>query len=155
MINIICEVSKYLVLLFMVLYTVKCFSVLSSKNEEQKRKKLNKQIGYVFVIHFLCYLILYLRLGQLKILIFYVAQIFVAILYMVLYHSIYKDSSRLLTNNASFLLLIGYIMLTRLNFNFIYSIYHVEMEEDEGLRRVVWRDWSVVPAHSIYSGARK
>ena len=55
--------------------------------------------------------------GQLKILIFYVAQIFVAILYMVLYHSIYKDSSRLLTNNASFLLLIGYIMLTRLNFN--------------------------------------
>ena len=30
-----------------------------------------------------------------------------------------------------------------------------EMEEDEGLRRVVWRDWSVVPAHSIYSGARK
>ena len=117
MINIICEVSKYLVLLFMVLYTVKCFSVLSSKNEEQKRKKLNKQIGYVFVIHFLCYLILYLRLGQLKILIFYVAQIFVAILYMVLYHSIYKDSSRLLTNNASFLLLIGYIMLTRLNFN--------------------------------------
>ena len=114
MINIICEVSKYLVLLFMVLYTVKCFSVLSSK---QKRKKLNKQIGHVFVIHFLCYLILYLRLGQLKILIFYVAQIFVAILYMVLYHSIYKDSSRLLTNNASFLLLIGYIMLTRLNFN--------------------------------------
>ena len=75
MINIICEVSKYLVLLFMVLYTVKCFSVLSSKNEEQKRKKLNKQIGYVFVIHFLCYLILYLRLGQLKILIFYVAQV--------------------------------------------------------------------------------
>ena len=117
MINIICEVSKYLVLLFMVLYTVKCFSVLSSKNEEQKRKKLNKQIGYVFIIHFLCYLILYPRLGQLKILIFYAAQIFVAILYMVLYHSIYKDSSRLLTNNAAFLLLIGYTMLTRLNFN--------------------------------------
>ena len=117
MINIICEVSKYLVLLFMVLYTVKCFSVLSSKDEEQKKKKLNKQIGYVFIIHFLCYLILYLRLGQMKILIFYVAQIFVAILYMALYHSIYKDSSRLLTNNSAFLLLIGYIMLTRLNLN--------------------------------------
>ena len=117
MVNIICEVSKYLVLLFMVLYTVKCFSVLSSKNEAQKKKKLNKQIVYVFLIHFLCYLILYLRLGQIKILIFYAAQIFVAILYMALYHSIYKDSSRLLTNNATFLLLIGYIMLTRLNFD--------------------------------------
>ena len=158
MINIICEVSKYLVLLFMVLYTVKCFSVLSSKNEEQKRKKLNKQIGYVFVIHFLCYLILY------------VAQIFVAILYMVLYHSIYKDSSRLLTNNASFLLLIGYIMLTRLNFNlavkqFIFAtvgliitafIPYIMLKWKKMKDwRVVWRDWSVVPAHSIYSGARK
>ncbi|MGN0390818.1 MAG: FtsW/RodA/SpoVE family cell cycle protein [Wujia sp.] len=116
MVNIICEVSKYLILLFMVLYTVKCFSVLSSKDEEQKRKKLNKQIGYVFVIHFLCYLTLYLRLGEIKIVLFYGAQIFVAVLYMVLYHSIYKDSSRLLTNNAAFLLLIGYTMLTRLNF---------------------------------------
>ena len=42
MINIICEVSKYLVLLFMVLYTVKCFSVLSSKNEEKKTKQTNR-----------------------------------------------------------------------------------------------------------------
>ncbi len=117
MINLICEVSKYLIIFFMALYTVKCFSVLSSKSEEQKRKKLNKQIGYVFIIHFLCYLTLYLRLGEIKIVLFYGAQIFVAILYMVLYHSIYKDSSRLLTNNAAFLLLIGYTMLTRLNFN--------------------------------------
>lgn len=116
MVNIICEISKYLILFFMVLYTVKCFSVLSSKNEATKKKKLNKQIVYVFIIHFLCYLTLYLRLGEIKIVYFYGAQIFVAILYMCLYHSIYKDSSRLLTNNCAFLLLIGYTMLTRLNF---------------------------------------
>lgn len=67
------------------------------------------------MIHFLSYLILYLRLQDKKILIFYAAQIFVAILYMVLYHGIYKESSRLLTNNIAFMLLIGYTMLTRLN----------------------------------------
>lgn len=117
MINIICEISKYLVLIFMVLYTVKCFSILASKDEEEKRKKLNKQIAYVFIIHFLCYLILYLRLGAVKILVFYGVQIFVAIFYMVIYHSIYKESSRLLTNNIAFLLLIGYTILTRLDFN--------------------------------------
>ncbi|MDD6328039.1 MAG: FtsW/RodA/SpoVE family cell cycle protein, partial [Lachnospiraceae bacterium] len=61
MINIICEISKYLIILFMILYTVKCFSVMSSGDEEIKRKKLNKQIVYVFVIHFLCYLTMYLR----------------------------------------------------------------------------------------------
>ncbi len=117
MVNIICEISKYLIILFMILYTVKCFSILSSKDEDKKRKKLNKQIVYVFIIHFLCYLTLYLRLHQIKILIFYLAQIFVAILYMVIYHSIYKESSRLLTNNTAFMLLIGYTILTRLDFN--------------------------------------
>ena len=117
MINIICEVSKYLIILFMVLYTIKCFSVMSSKDEESKKKKLNKQIFYVFIIHFLCYLTMYLRLQSVKILIFYGVQIFVAVFYMIIYHSIYKGSSRLLTNNSAFLLLIGYTILTRLNFS--------------------------------------
>ena len=116
MVNIICEVSKYLIILFMILYAVKCFSVLASQDAEAKRKKLNKQIGYVFIIHFLCYLTIYLRMGSIKILIFYGVQIFVAILYMIVFHSIYKESSRLLTNNTAFMLLIGYTMLTRLDF---------------------------------------
>lgn len=117
MINIICEVSKYLIILFMVLYTIKCFSVMSSRDEDAKRKKLNRQIFYVFIIHFLCYLTMYLRLQSTKILIFYGVQIFVAVLYMIVYHTIYKGSSRLLTNNCAFLLLIGYTILTRLNFS--------------------------------------
>ena len=41
----------------------------------------------------------------------------VSITYMVSYHAIYKGSSRLITNNMSFLLLIGYVMLTRLDFD--------------------------------------
>ena len=117
MVNIICEIAKYLIILFMVLYTVKCFTILSAKDEESRRKKLNKQIGYVFVIHFLCYLTLYLRMGSIKLLIFYGIQIFVAVFYMVVFHTIYKDSSRLLTNNTAFLLLIGYTILTRLDFD--------------------------------------
>ena len=87
MLNILCEVSKYLIIIFMVLYTVKCFSILGSKDEEDKRKQLNKQIVYVFIIHFLCYFTMYLREGSLKLLIFYGIQIFVAVLYMALLHS--------------------------------------------------------------------
>lgn len=117
MINIICEISKYLTIFFMILYMVKCFSILSANDPIRKKKKLNKQIFYVFMIHFLSYLILYLRIGGIKILVFYGAQIFVAVIYMIIYHSIYKESSRLLTNNTAFLLLIGYIMLTRLDFS--------------------------------------
>ena len=117
MVNIICEISKYLIIFFMILYTVKCFTILSVNDEQSRRKKLNKQIVYVFIIHFLCYLTLYLRMGSYKPLVFYGVQIFVAIFYMVVFHTIYKDSSRLLTNNTAFLLLIGYIILTRLDFD--------------------------------------
>lgn len=117
MITIITEISKYLIIFFMVLYTVKCFTVLKPVKENKKKRALNVQIFYVFIIHFLCYLTLYLNYRELKILIFYMLQIVISIIYMISYHSIYKKSSRLITNNMSFLLLIGYVMLTRLDFN--------------------------------------
>ena len=117
MINIICELSKYFVLIFMALYTIKCFSYFTAKDKKSRDKNLNKQIVYIFLIHFFCYMIMFLRLQQMRILIFYAAQIFVAILYILIFHSIYKDASRLITNNISFLLLVGYIMLTRIDFS--------------------------------------
>lgn len=117
MINIVCEISKFITLILMVLYTYQCFSIMSSEDDKKKKGKLNVQIVYVFMIHFLSYLTMYLRLGTTKILVFYGVQIFVAVFYMVVFHSIYKESSRLLTNNTAFLLLIGYTMLTRISFD--------------------------------------
>lgn len=117
MVTIISEIAKYLIIFFMVLYTVKCFTVLKPVSSDRKRRALNVQIFYVFMIHFLCYLTLYLNYQKQSILIFYGLQMIVSITYMVSYHAIYKDSSRLITNNMSFLLLIGYVMLTRLDFD--------------------------------------
>ena len=95
MATIITEISKYLIIFFMVLYTIKCFTVLKPVREDKKNHALNVQIVYVF----------------------YLLQMIVSIVYMVSYHGIYKKSSRLITNNMSFLLLIGYVMLTRLDFD--------------------------------------
>ncbi|MBP3326401.1 MAG: FtsW/RodA/SpoVE family cell cycle protein [Coprococcus sp.] len=117
MVRIITEVSKYLIIFFMVLYTIKCFTVLKPVKEKKKRRALNVQIFYVFMIHFLCYLTMYLHYKTVDIIIFYILQMIISILYMVSYHAIYKKSSRLITNNMSFLLLIGYVMLTRLDFD--------------------------------------
>lgn len=117
MTTIITEVSKYLIIFFMVLYTVKCFTVLKPVKEEKKRRALNVQIFYVFMIHFLCYLTMFLFYKTLDILVFYVLQMIIFIVYMISYHGIYKKSSRLITNNMAFLLLIGFVMLTRLDFD--------------------------------------
>ncbi len=118
MTNVIINASKYIILLMMILYAISCYTTFRNVGEEEKTKKLNQQIVYVFVMHFLAYLTFALRnVEQMKtIVIFYGLQIFVATMYMYLYHYIYPYSSRVITNNMSFLLLIGYIMLTRLNF---------------------------------------
>ena len=118
MTNVIINASKYIILLMMILYAISCYTTFRNVGEEEKTQKLNQQIVYVFVMHFLAYLTFALRnVEQMKtIVIFYGLQIFVATMYMYLYHYIYPYSSRVITNNMSFLLLIGYIMLTRLNF---------------------------------------
>lgn len=119
MASIIINASKYIILILMVLYTLSCFTVFKQGTEREKDLKLNKQIIYVFLIHFLCYLTYALHYqDQIKaIIIFYGLQIFIATMYMYIYHYIYPYSSRVITNNMSFLLLIGYTMLTRLDFS--------------------------------------
>lgn len=119
MTNVIINASKYIILVMMVLYAISCYTAFRHVDVKEKMKKLNQQIVYVFVIHFLAYLTFALRnIEQMKtIVIFYGLQIFVATMYMYLYHYIYPYSSRVITNNMCFLLLIGYIMLTRLNFS--------------------------------------
>lgn len=119
MASIIINVSKYIILILMVMYTLSCFTVFKESSEAEKNQKLNKQIVYVFLIHFLCYLTLALSDTEhmMDIVIFYGLQIFVATIYMYIYHYIYPYSSRVITNNMSFLLLIGYTMLTRLDFS--------------------------------------
>ena len=118
MASIIINVSKYIILILMALYTLSCFSVYKESSEAVKDQKLNKQIIYVFLIHFLSYLTLALNNTEemISIVVFYGLQIFIATIYMYIYHYLYPYSSRIITNNMSFLLLIGYTMLTRLDF---------------------------------------
>lgn len=119
MASIIIHVSKYIILGFMLLYMLSCFTIFRQASEAERERKLNKQIVYVFLIHFLSYLTLALSLEDkmVTIVVFYGVQILVATIYMYIYHYIYPYSSRLITNNMCFLLLIGYTMLTRLDFS--------------------------------------
>ncbi len=115
MINIICITSKYLVLVFMALYTIKCFSYFTAKNPKRRKWNLNSQVFYIFAIHFLCHVMLYFNTDDKTILAYYPIQILIAILYITIFHAVYPKASRLLINNITFLMLIGYTMLTRLD----------------------------------------
>ncbi len=117
MFNIIMEISKYLILLMMVIYTFECFSVFGYHDAYTKMWILRRQSIWIFMIHFLAFLTLFLRMKEARILVFYVIQVALLGSIILLYGFLYPKVSRLVVNNMCMLLAVGFIMLTRLSYS--------------------------------------
>lgn len=119
MINLIVETSKYLMIFLMAVCTYTNFRFFSFPDLERQRKLCARQNRGMFTIHFLAYLVMWLKVqdetlrGMLAA--FYGAQVVFFLCYLYLYPVIYGNVSRLLVNNTCMLLSIGFIMLTRLS----------------------------------------
>lgn len=111
------EISKYLILLMMVIYTFECFSVFGYHDAYTKMWILRRQSIWIFMIHFLAFLTLFLRMQEARILVFYVIQVALLGSIILLYGFLYPKVSRLVVNNMCMLLAVGFIMLTRLSYN--------------------------------------
>lgn len=117
MINLIIDVSRYLMILLIALYTYFNFSVFSTRDEFKKKKICRRQNFAMFLIHLLAYLIIWFETEDERMLVFYLAQVLFFFLYLFLYRLFYRNVSRLLVNNMCMLLTVGFIMLTRLSFD--------------------------------------
>ena len=119
MTNLIVEISKYLMILLMAVYTYTNFRFFSFPDMERKRRVCARQNRAMFAIHFLAYLVMFLKTEdegmQAMLLAFYGAQVVFFLCYIYLYRLLYRNVSRLLVNNACMLLCVGFIMLTRLS----------------------------------------
>ena len=93
MTNLICTASKYMVMVFMALYTIKCFSYFTSKNQKRRKWNLNLQVFYIFAIHFLCHVMLFFNTDDKLILAYYPIQILIAILYITIFHAVYPKAA--------------------------------------------------------------
>lgn len=116
MVNIIVEVSKYLIILLMAIYTFSCFSIFTKEYEEEEKAVLIRQNIVMFLMQFLAYMVLYLKTGEKKMLFFYAAQVVLLLAVILLYSIIYPTVSRLIVNNMCMLISIGLIMITRLSY---------------------------------------
>lgn len=119
MTNLIVEVSKYLMILLMAVYTFANFRFFSCQDMERKRKVCGRQNRAMFAIHFLAYVVMYLKTGResvkMLLIAFYAAQVVFFLCYIYFYRFLYRNVSRLLVNNTCMLLCVGLIMLTRLS----------------------------------------
>lgn len=67
-------------------------------------------------MHFLAYMIIYIKTEDPRMAVFYGAQVLFFMAYILLYRLFYPGSSRILANNVCMLLCVGFIILSRLSF---------------------------------------
>lgn len=117
MINVIIELSRYLIIILMVIYTFSCFSVFRYEGADTKKYVFARQNTIMFAMHFIAYLVIFLKTNRMEIPFFYFAQVIFLASTLSLYHVIYPKASKLVINNMCFLLSISFIILTRLSYD--------------------------------------
>ena len=116
MVNIIVELSKYLIIILIIMYTYLCFAIFGYHDAERKQALLRRQNTFMFLFHLTAFLVLYLEKDDIRIAGLYLAQVLLFILTIFLYTKLYPRVSRLVVNNMCMLLCVGLVMLTRLDY---------------------------------------
>jgi len=116
MIGFISQVSKYIIVLLMAIYTFQCFYVFRHASEEKRKGTYILQNIFMFLLLFLAFAVICVHTQEREILIFFGAQQIILLAILVLYRIIYPLANRLIVNNMCMLLSISFIMLTRLSF---------------------------------------
>ncbi|MCI7261619.1 MAG: FtsW/RodA/SpoVE family cell cycle protein [Clostridiaceae bacterium] len=117
MIHLVTTLSKYLMILLIAIYTYYNFRFFAMKDEESRVGVFRMQSVSMILLHVLAYAVIYLRTEEERMVLFFGAQLLFFLLYRTLYRVLYRNRSRLLLNNACILLIIGFIMLTRISFD--------------------------------------
>lgn len=116
MVNLIIELSKYLMLILFATYTFTCFTVLSRRRTEKRQKRmLKKQTRLIFFIHLNAFLVIFAVQKTWDVMIAYVMQAALLGCILIIYRYIYKRASSLVVNNMCMLLAIGFVILYRLD----------------------------------------
>lgn len=110
------ELSKYVIIMAMALYTFLCFFVFRYREEGAKKGVYTFQAVLIFLIQFFAFFTIMIRTRKIEYLFFYAfVQIFLFSI-LILTGLIYDRINRLLLNNMCMLLGIGFIMISRLAF---------------------------------------
>lgn len=115
MTHLVVEVSRYLIILLIAIYTYYNFRYFSLKEEEDRNFICGRQLVCMFMLHFLANMVIVLNTKSETLLMFYGVQVIFFLCYIYLYRIFYKKASRLLVNNVCMLLCTSFIILTRLN----------------------------------------
>lgn len=109
------ELSKYIIIFLFAIYTWHCFTVFIGKSREHQEKIYHRQKVMLYAIHFICSLVLYLNSLSIQIVILYLLQLVFLVFVSESYPFVYEGMSKTVLNNMLMLLMIGFVMIERLN----------------------------------------
>lgn len=99
----------------MAIYTYESFSVFRFREEKQRKGIYTRQVILLTFVHFSCFLTIWVKMGDLQYLIFYAFQQLAVFVILVLFELFYPMINRLIIHNMCMLLVIGFVILTRLD----------------------------------------
>lgn len=115
MTNLVVEISRYLMVLLIAIYTYYNFRFFSLREEEDRNFACGRQLVCLFMLHFLANLVIVLHTKSEALMLFYGVQVLFFVCYIFMTRLFYRHVSRLLLNNVCMLLCTGFVILTRLN----------------------------------------
>ena len=107
MVNIVTQISKYIIIILMAAYTFSCFSIFTRNYEDEEHRVLIRQNVLMFLLQFAAFGVMYLSTEDIRILFIYAALAVTLLAVILLYNLIYPNVSRLVVNNMCMLINAG------------------------------------------------
>lgn len=114
MVKILVQVSKYVLLLIMIFFTLETFMVLKRKSDEARRRIMRNQIWLMVLFNTVSYVIMYLQSEESYMILMLICVIGYILVVQILYRIIYRKASLILLNTMCMILSVGLVMQSRL-----------------------------------------
>ena len=117
MVNILVEISKYVLLFCMIFFTLGTYLVLQHRDDRSRRRIMRRQIFLMVLFVITAYCAMYVVKREREYLILGGMILGYILIVQLLYRLIYRKASMILLNNMCMLLCIGFVIQTRLGFD--------------------------------------
>lgn len=115
---IIAELARYVTVILFALYTFYCFRAFSGKVAENKESVFRAQRVLTILIHLVCSAVLIVERKDLHYVALWALELLFCLGFVKIYQVCYKGLSKLVLNNMMICMMIGFIILGRLDYDY-------------------------------------
>lgn len=115
---LIAEFSRYIIIILFAVYTFYCFRAFARKTPEAKERVFRIQGILIVLIHSICSLILIIEYKEIRYIVLYGLELLFYLGFLKIYKIFYKGLSKLVFNNMMMCMMIGFVMLGRLKYDY-------------------------------------